>query len=84
MTLPEKLVSVKLDHILQWCEENDQLDWLEKEASKTVKKDGEEKPIAYIELRRRWAEKFQPDYLKKKSKKKAPTMLEKIKRYRSK
>lgn len=84
MTMPEKLVQIKLEHILDWCQEHDELDWLEKTASKTVEKDGVEKPISYIEVRKAWAQKFMPELLQKKSKKKAPTMLEKIKKYKAK
>ena len=84
MAMPEKLVQIKLDDVMKWCEEHDELDWLEKEASKVVVKDGVEKPITYIELRKAWAQKFMPELLKKKSKKKAPTMLEKIRKYKAK
>jgi len=84
MAMPEKLVQIKLEDIMKWCKENNALDWLEEEASKTVMKDGVEKPITYIEVRKAWAQKYRPDLLQKKSKKKSPTMLDKIKKFKAK
>ena len=84
MAMPEKLVQIKLEHLIAWCDEHDKLDWLEKTASQTVEKDGKEVPISYIQVRKAWAQEFAPELLKKKSKKKSPTMLDKIKSYRAK
>lgn len=84
MAMPDKLVQIKLEHIMDWCADNNALDWLEAKASETVVKDGVEKPITYVEVRKAWAQKYRPDLLQKKSKKKSPTMLDRIKKYKAK
>ena len=74
---PSTLSEYKLEHIIEWCKENDQVDWLKTEANKTVKtKSGKEIAMPFLTLRNNWARKFAPELAPKSKKKK--TMLEMI------
>lgn len=78
MKMPEKVAQIKLEHLMKWAEENDQVDWLVEEVQKTKMKNGEEVPITYIEVRQHWVEQFAPEMRQKKKQKKQPTMRDKV------
>lgn len=59
--------------IIEWCKENNQVEWLKKEAAKKISG----KPITFIQLKVNFAKKFMPEIMPK-AKTKAPTFYEEI------
>lgn len=72
-----------IDEVIEWCKENNQVEWLKKTAAKkyyTINKDtGEKKArkITFIELKAEFVDKFMPE-IKPVAKPKKPTMYEMI------
>lgn len=70
--------TMKIDDIINWCKENNQVDWLKATAAKTfTKEDGKERKITFIEIKNAFCAEFMPELLPKKKNNK-PTMYELI------
>lgn len=70
--------TMNINDIIAWCKENNQVEWLKAEINKTVTtKDGKERAITFIELKKSFASKFMPEILPK-AKAKKPTMKDLI------
>lgn len=76
--------AMKIEDIINWCKENNQVAWLKQIAAKqypVVDEEGNEtgtRNITFIELKIAFAKKFMPDILPK-AKDKKPTMFDLIK-----
>lgn len=72
-------MKMDIDTIIEWCKENNQVEWLKAAAAqKKIGKDGEERSITFIELKREFALKFVPEIVPVAQKKKGASMFEKI------
>ena len=72
-------MKMNLDDVIAWCEENNQVNWLKAEARKTkTGKDGKEKKISFIELKRNFALKFMPEIVPVAKTEKKPSMYDRI------
>lgn len=67
--------TMKFDEIVEWCKENNQIEWLKEEVNKKTTKDGKKRNISYIEVKRNFVLKFMPE-IAPKPKQKKPSMLE--------
>lgn len=75
---------MKIEDIIAWCKENNQVDWLKEIAKKTYpatnKKTGEtfERKISFIEIKNEFVAKFMPELAPKATKPKKPSMWDMI------
>ena len=70
--------TMKIDDIIKWCKDNNQVEWLKEIASKTFTNDeGKERRISFIEIKNAFATKFMPEIMPEKKDKK-PSMYELI------
>lgn len=68
--------TMTFNDIVEWCKENNQVEWLKTEVSRTITtKEGKERNPSYIEVKRNFVLKFMPEIAPKPTKKN-PTMLE--------
>ena len=66
---------MKIEHIIEWCKENNQVEWLKEAASRTITTEKGERRITFIELKLEFVKKFMPDIAPKSHK---PSMYELI------
>lgn len=53
---------MKIEDIIAWCQENNQVEWLKQAASKTyTTENGKERRISFIELKLEFVREFMPD-----------------------
>lgn len=70
--------TLNIEQIVEWCKENNQVEWLKATAKKTYKtKAGVEYRITFIQLKKAFAEKFMPEIMPKAQPKK-PTFYDVI------
>jgi hypothetical protein len=67
--------NMKIEDIIEWCQENNQVDWLKETVNKTfpTEVEGEVRKISFIELKLEFVRKFIPEL--------APKAKEKISMY---
>ena len=69
---------MKIEDIIAWCQENNQVEWLKQAASKTyTTENGKERRISFIELKLEFVRKFMAD-IAPKAKPKKPSMYDLI------
>ena len=68
---------MKIEHIIEWCKANNQVEWLKETASKTYPTEKGERKISFIELKIQFVKKFMPEIAPKAQNKK-PSMYELI------
>lgn len=53
---------MNIDGIIEWCQANNEVDWLKETAAKTYEtEDGKKRRISFIELKLEFVKKFMPD-----------------------
>lgn len=62
--------NMKIEHIIEWCKEHNEVEWLKETAAKTFVKDGKERRISFIELKIEFTRKFMPEIAPKTKEKK--------------
>lgn len=68
--------TLNIEEIIAWCKENNQVQWIKDKVHETRKdKDGNERAITFIEVKREFAKTFMPEILPV-AKPKRKTMLE--------
>lgn len=67
-----------LDGIIEWCKENNQVEWLKKAAAKKIPTDTGSRNITFIELKRVFFLEFMPELVPVAKKEKKPTMYDRI------
>lgn len=70
---------MKIEDIIAWCQENNQVEWLKEVASKTfpTEEEGKVRKISFIELKLEFVRKFMPEIAPKAQGKK-PSMYDLI------
>lgn len=54
---------MKIEHIIEWCKKNNQIDWLKETINKTFPTEDGERRISFIEVKRAFAQKFMPNII---------------------
>lgn len=63
---------MKIEDIIEWCKANNQVAWLKDKVHEVKKdKDGNDRAITFVEIKREFCEKFMPDILPVANKKKS-------------
>lgn len=75
----EKFMKIDIDYIINYCVENNKVEWLKAEAAKTfVNKNGKECKASFIQIKRAFCEEFMPDIIPRAKEEKKPTMYDRI------
>lgn len=68
--------TMKIEDIIKWCQDNNEVAWLKETASKTfTNEEGKERRISFIELKIEFVKKFMPEIAPKAGPKK-PSMYD--------
>ena len=70
---------INIDFIIDWCKENNQVEWLKKEAAKTYyNKNGKKCKASFIQIKYAFCRQFMADIIPVAKKEDKPTMYDRI------